>query len=283
METVLRRRWILNAALVALVAGLLLVLLWKPGQSPPPPPLTGLEPEDVTHIVLRQRGQPEMELAKENTGWRLVRPVAGRVNRRTVDQLLRLAHAPVLARLSENRNPAEFGLAPARATVRLDDTEIDIGGLHPVKGQIYARHGGQILLVPATHAAAATHPWHRFLDHRLLAHEQTLRALQLPGFALVHQPDGWQRHPPERELSSDRINRFVQEWQHATALAVEARTRRPAVGQITLTIRENEKEHRLVLEVVSYRQEFILRRRDEGLEYHFPEDVGRRLTVLGGE
>ena len=110
-----------------------------------------------------------------------------------------------------------------------------------------------------------------------------LIGLQLPGFRLALQNGTWQRHPADQALSGDRINGFVQEWQQATALAVDPMTRKPALGRITLEIREREQVRRLVLEIVGYQPEFVLRRRDEGLEYHFPEDVGRRLMKLGGE
>lgn len=283
METRLRRRWILNFGLALLAVGLLLVMWWRPGQPPPPPPLTTLKPADIRHVIIHQPQQPAIELVRDQDRWRMVKPVAARLNTRVLDQLLWLASAPVLSQPGEGGGLAAFGLEPPRARVRLNETEIDIGVLHPVKGQIYVRHGGRSALVPAGHAAVVSFPWNRLLDHRLLGDDSVVRGLQLPGFAVVHQPDGWQRRPADRALSSDRINAFVQEWQHATALAVDPATRKPAVGKITLTIRAGGQEQRLVLEIVSFQPELVLRRRDEGLEYHFPEDVGRRLTVLGNE
>lgn len=283
MEPILRRRWIVNVGLGMLAGGLLLVMWWRPGQAPPPAPLTTLKPADIRHVVIHQLQQPAIELARNQDHWRMVKPVAARLNARAIDQLLWLSTAPVLSQPVESGGLAAFGLEPPRVRVRLNDTDIDIGALHPVKGQIYVRHGGRSALVPAGHAAVVSFPWHRLLDHRLLGDEQVLRGLQLPGFAVVHRPDGWQRRPVDRALSSDRINAFVQEWQRATALAVDPLTRKPALGKIVLTIRIRDQEQPLVLEVVSYQPEFILRRRDEGLEYHFPEDVGRRLTSLGGE
>lgn len=283
MEPRLRRRWVLNLTLAALAGGLLLVLLWRPGQPPAPPPLTGLAANEIIHVVVRQPRQADIELARDQGRWRLVKPVAARVNARVLDQLLRLPAAPVLARPGEAAGLAGFGLDPPRARVLVNHEEIEIGALHPVKGQIYVRHGGRVALVPATHAAAATYPWTRLLDHRLLGEGEVLVALQLPGFRLALHNGTWQRQPADRALSGDRINGFVQEWQQATALAVDPMNRKPALARITLTVREQERERPLVLEVVSYQPEFVLRRHDEGLEYHFPEDVGRRLTSLGGE
>lgn len=283
MEPRLRRRWVLNLTLAALAGGLLLVLLWRPGQPPAPPPLTHLAANDVTHVVVRQPRQADIELARVQGRWRLVKPVAARVNTRVLDQILRLPAAPVLARPGEAAGLAGFGLDPPRARVLVNHEEIEIGALHPVKGQIYVRHGGRVALVPATHAAAATYPWTRLLDHRLLGEGEVLVALQLPGFRLALHNGTWQRQPADRALSGDRINGFVQEWQQATALAVDPMNRKPALARITLTVRELEREKPLVLEIVSYQPEFVLRRRDEGLEYHFPEDVGRRLTQLGNE
>ena len=283
MEPRLRHRWVLNLTLAVLAGGLLLVLLWRPGQPPAPAPLTGLAANDITRVVVRQLRQADIELARDQGHWRLVKPVAARLNARVLDQLLRLPSAPVLARPDDAAGLAGFGLDPPRARVFVNHEEIEVGALHPVKGQIYVRHGGRVALVPATHAAAATYPWTRLLDHRLLGEGVALAGLQLPGFRLALQNGTWQRHPADQALSGDRINGFVQEWQQATALAVDPMTRKPALGRITLEIREREQVRRLVLEIVGYQPEFVLRRRDEGLEYHFPEDVGRRLMKLGGE
>jgi len=281
MQTWLRHRWILNLALVALV-GTLMILIWRqPGRPPAPEPMSATIARDIQRILIRQPRLPNIEFVRDPDRWKMVKPVRARVNVRVLDQLLRLPSAPVLAVPAAGSSLAGYGLDPPRARVTMNGLKIDIGSLHPIKGQIYVRSAGRVVLVPATHAAPSAYPWNRYVDHRLLAPAEILHALQLPGFRLRRLNGDWQRQPVDRSLSSDRINGFVKEWQHATALAVDRLSRKPAGGRIVLELTGGSRPRRLVLEIVSRHPEFVLRRRDEGLEYHFPEDIGKRLTTLG--
>ena len=50
---------------------------------------------------------------------------------------------------------------------------------------------------------------------------------------------------------------------------------RQAVGKINLKLRDKEKK--VELAILAYEPELILYRKDEGLEYHFPLEAGKRL------
>jgi hypothetical protein len=118
----------------------------------------------------------------------------------------------------------------------------------------------------------------------LLEDERQLVALDLPGLRLVRKDGTWQREPAvkhkEQEISGDRINEFVAHWQHARALSVARLTNKPALQRIRLTSETGDQRQTLTLDILAYKPEFVLARRDEGLEYHFPADVGQRLLSL---
>jgi hypothetical protein len=277
----MKSRWLLNLGLALLIAGLLLVVWYKPGREDAPrPPLTALTPDTIREIRVERRERETIILTRADSGWRLTAPVKARANRHNVDSLLRLAAAPSESRLATDSELKPFGLDPPQITVHFDNEVITLGNLHPLRNQVYARYLGAVHLIPAHQQAAAGFPYTQFLDSRLLDDGDKPIALRLPGFALALKDGTWQRQPAIAELSSDRMNDFVREWQHASALSVERATSTAPLASVEITVERDGKPVKLVLGLIAYKPEFVLRRHDEGLEYHFPEESGPRLLNL---
>jgi hypothetical protein len=278
----MKNRWLLNLALVLLIAGLALVVWYKPGREQAArPPLTGLAPDTIREIRVERREREAVVLARTDGAWRLAAPVKARANRHNVDGLLRLLAAPSEARLAADSDLKPFGLDPPQSTVHFDNEVIALGHLHPLRNQVYARYQGTVHLIPAHHQAAAGYPYSQFLDSRLLDDGDKPVAFRLPGFALTLKDGSWRREPALAALSSDRVNDFVREWQHASALNVERAARTAPLASVEITVERQGQPVKLVLGVIARKPEFVLRRHDEGLEYHFPEESGQRLLNLG--
>jgi hypothetical protein len=277
----MKSRWLLNLGLALLIAGLVLVVLYKPGRrEAAPAPLTTLAPDTIGEIRVERREREAIVLTRADGGWRMTAPVKARANRHNVESLLRLVSAPGESRLPGAADLKPFGLDPPQAVVRLGNEEIALGSLHPLHNQVYARYRGAVYLIPAHSQAAAGFGYAQFLDTRLIEENRKPVAFRLPGFALTLKDGTWQRAPAVKDLSSDRINDFVREWRHATALSVERAGGGKPAAWIEVTFEGEDKAKTLRLGVVSHKPEFILRRHDEGLEYHFPEESGQRLLNL---
>lgn len=278
----MKARWILNLILAGIIAALAAFLYFKPaGNKPAGPPLTALAANVVTHIRI-ERGAQTIELEKTDTGWRLSAPLRTRANQFNIDSLLRVVSAPS----SFQTTPADlatYGLDKPALRLRLNDEEIAIGAIHPMHQQHYVRYRDTVHLIPSYVLAAAFQNYTGFIDTQLFEDGRKLAALRLPGFRLELKDGTWQRQPREAQLSTDRLNGFVAEWEHARALSVEKLVARPAQGAVQLTFEKDGKRETLTLDILSTRPEFVLARRDEGLEYHFPEDVGKRLLNLTAE
>lgn len=277
----MKTRWFVNLVLLALVAGLALFAWLRPADPPDArPALTTIEPEAVTRIVVERTERDPVVLERGDGGWRMTAPVKARANRFAIDTLSRLAAAPVELSLPASELE-RYGLGRPVLVVRLDQSEIAFGRMHPLKDQHYVRHGDAIHLVSSRYYAQATAPYTTYIDARLLEEGRRPMAFRLPGFALAVKDGTWQRSPEKKGLSSDRINAFVEEWRHARALSVEKRTGKPARERVTITFEgEGKKTETLTLGIVARAPELVLRRDDEGLEYHFPEETGRRLLDL---
>src|SRR3989344_1678159 len=282
----LKRRWLLNAGLLALIAALAWIVVQRSGQQKefPAPPLTGLTAAGVAHVRIERPEQPAIAIEKTGNEWKLTAPLPARANRLNVETLLRVLSAPAETRFpAVAAEPPQYGLEKPSARVWLENEEIAFGALHPLKNQIYVLHNNAVALIPGYHLSAATYPYTNFIDSRLFEEDRKLTSLKLPGFMLSLKDGVWRRQPVDKRLTSDRINDFASEWQNARALSVDKYSGKESTGRIDITSIRNGENEKLPLGILAYKPDFILHRRDETLEYHSTEATGKRLLNLSGK
>lgn len=282
----MRQRWLLNAGLVVIIGLLAWLALHRTGQEKEVagPPLTTLTAATVSQIRIERPDYPAITLEKTGTEWALTGPVRARANPFNVESLLRILTAP-----GETRFPAggqdlvKFGLDRPRSRVHYGDAEIAFGSLHPLNNRIYVLHNHEIVLIPAHYLASAIYPYANFIDSRLFEEQRKITAIKLPDFTLAQQDGAWKKQPPDKQLTSDRLNEFAAEWQNARALGVEKYSGREILDRIEIGGVRDGKDEKLTLGILAYKPDFVLYRRDENLEYHFTEDTGKRLLNLNPE
>lgn len=310
----LRRRWLVNLALLAIVATLATFTVYQRQQEKTESglPLATLTTENVSRLRIERPGQPVIVLEKHAENWRLLSPVAARANRFNVENLLHVGAARSELKF-DGGDPAQYGLVTPQAKLEVGAETFEFGTLHPFHSQVYVRHRGVVHLVSAQALHAVLRAPNHFIDARLLEPDRRLVGLRLPGFALDLKDGRWQHQPPTKDLASDRVNDFVARWTNAHALSVEPAGARPVLASVRLMLtRDSKPQHTdvlpavprdakprdrdvpvavprdakpetLTLEIVSYKPTFVLRRRDEKLEYHFPEEIGKRLLDIGND
>lgn len=280
----MKTRWLLNVGLALLIGALVLVTIYQPGkkQEPEGTPLTKLAPHDVQRIRLLRPKQAPLVLEKIEETWRLTAPRATRANEVRVNELIQLAGTRASTRFPATPNElGKYGLDNPLATVFLNDNEIRFGGMHPLESQLYVWHDDQVALIPAATLRAASAPVNDFINSSLLEDKTKPVAFRLPGFSLKQNEQGaWVRTPELKELGSDAINRFVDEWRFARALSVAPYSGKPVKERVTLNLVDGDKTRSLELGVLAREPEFVVYRQDEGLEYHFPADIGARLMQI---
>ena len=283
----MKNRWLLNIGLTLLVGALVLLVLYKPGakKEAEGTPLTALTADAIQRIRLVRPKQPEIVLEKSGEGWRLTAPRAARANSFRVNEVLRVAATRVSTRFPAA--PAElgkYGLDQPLATLFLNDAEIRFGGMHPLDNQLYVLHDGQVQLIPASVFRAVSAPLADFLSTSLIEDKAKPLAFKFPAFSLKQNEQGaWARTPELKDLGSDQVNRFVDEWRYARALSTAAYSGKPVKERVTLTLADGDQQRVIEFGVLAYKPEFILYRKDENLEYSFPEETGTRLLRLKPE
>lgn len=283
----MKNRWLLNIGLALLIVALVLVNVYQPGkkQEPEGTPLTSLTTSEVRQIRLLRPQQTPVVLEKISETWRMIAPRTARANEVRVNELVQLADSRVKVRFpAVDTELAKYGLDNPLVTVFLNDQEIRFGGMHPLESQLYVSHDGQVALVPAATLRTASAPVNDFLNTSLLEDKTKPVALRLPGFSLKQNEQGaWVRTPELKELGGDAVNRFVDEWRFARALTVAPYSGKPVKERITLDLVDGDKTKILEFGVLAREPEFIVYRKDEGLEYHFPADIGARLMQIKPE
>jgi len=283
----MNNRWLLNIGLALLVGALILLVLYKPGtgKEAQGTPLTAIHVDAVQRIKLVRPKQPEIELEKIGGHWRLHAPRKARANSFRANELLSLAAMRVSTRFPAT--PAElgkYGLDQPLAVLFLNDAEIRFGGMHPLDNQLYVLHDGQVQLVPASVLRAVSAPPNDFLDTSPIEDNAKPLAFKFPAFSLKQNEQGaWVRIPELKGLGSDQVNRFVEEWRHARALSAAPYSGKPVKARVTLTLADGDRQHVIEFGVLADKPEFILYRKDEKLEYSFPEETGPRLMQLAPE
>ena len=283
----MKNRWLLNIGLTLLVGALVLLVLYKPGakKEAEGTPLTALTADAVQRIRLVRPKQPELVLDKSGEDWRLTAPRTARANSFRVNEVLRVAATRVGTRFpAASTELGKYGLDQPLATLFLNDAEIRFGGMHPLDNQLYVLHDGQVQLIPASVFRAVSAPLADFLSTSLIEDKAKPLAFKFPAFSLKQNEQGaWARTPELKDLGSDQVNRFVDEWRHARALSTAAYSGKPVKERVTLTLADGDQQRVIEFGVLAYKPEFILYRKDENLEYSFPEETGTRLLRLKPE
>ncbi len=283
----MKNRWLLNIGLALLVGVLVLLVLYKPGANKEAQgtPLTTLTADAIQRIRLVRPGQPEVVLEKSGEDWRLITARLARANNFRVNELLRLTATPVSTRFpAVSADLGKYGLDRPLATLFLNDAEIRFGGMHPLDSQLYVLHAGQVQLIPVSVFRAVSAPLQDFFSTSLLEDNNRLLEFKFPAFRLKQNEQGaWARTPGLKGLGSDQVNRFVDEWRHARALSATPHGGKPVKERVRLTVADGDRQRVIEFGVLAYKPEFILYRKDENLDYRFPEETGARLLRLKPE
>lgn len=280
----MKNRWLINIALVMIVALLATIILYKPGKesSTKEVPLTNLVIDDIKKIELSRSRLASISFQKSEQGWRLVKPFSARANEFNVNALLQIAHTQVEPGFAAADHDLEkFSLKKPATIIILGGHKISIGRQHPLKNARYGLSGKTIFVLPMHAIRIAENSENDFISHRLLNKGMRLKKISLPALKLAEKNGQWKIILNKKKFSEttpDKINDFISEWENARALTVMRYSGRQAVGTINLRLKNSpDKIKTIKLGILAYKPEFVLYRKDEGLEYHFPEETGKRL------
>jgi len=280
----MNKRWWLNLLMALLVGVLVLLAVFGPDakKSPPLPPLTQRQPDSIHLIRLARPGHTDIVLRKNGDDWVMNEPDRTRANEFRINDFLSIATTPVSAHFPAQPDQLDqFGLRHPSAILYLDSEEIRLGSMHPIQNQIYVLHDDLVSLVGASTLRASSVRLEDLYSLRPLGAKLNIVAMQFPDFNVTKTGSGaWQRTPVVKDLSTDTVNRFIDEWQNAIAMSVSRRPANNAGQRIRVSIVAGAQRQQIDFYIAQRRPELILVRADERLAYRFPAEAGERLLHL---
>jgi hypothetical protein len=203
---------LLGTLALALLVLLLGGLAWRDPQPPPgtaAPPLTALDPARVQGLTLLNGAGSEIRLTRQGAGWQMLTPYDLPADDQRIDQLLALAVTPSHARFDEPAaRMAEFGLAPPKAVVWLDQVEVRFGGPHPLEELRFVASGGQIHLTEERFFHLLLLPAEAWVAPALLSEAGELVAIRTPTWDLQRDAaGGWRLEPEAGPAGRRRVRR----------------------------------------------------------------------------
>jgi len=133
------------------VAALLAAAWWqvRSDQQAAPGTLLPLQPGQITHIAVESAKAPAEHYVKRGAHWwRIDQATAERADDRRLEELARIAAAPVQSwQPASHFEPSKIGLSPPQATLRLDGETLRFGGPTAIGRNVYVQAGERIGIV----------------------------------------------------------------------------------------------------------------------------------------
>jgi hypothetical protein len=274
------RAWLSIAALLLLVAalGVWVYLAPKPAEVETFA-LSTLQPSEVRRISLARAdessGTRHGAIVLERTGgtWRITAPYAARAEPLQVERLLGILDARASARFAP-RDLAQYGLDRPSARLTLEEQVFSFGGVNQLTREHYVLTNDAVYAVPLSQRTTLPAGADALLARTLLASDEHPVRFSLPGFSMDLEDGRWRLEPDANETTADERNAWVEAWRNATALRA-ARARPHGVSsRIGITFKDGTQ---LAIGIVQREPELVLSRPDEGIEYAFLSEAGKRL------
>jgi Domain of unknown function (DUF4340) len=290
----MKNRWILNLVMLALVAGLVAFLYLRPQTSNDGPAqyeVTTLKLADFTSIKVEFPTQAPTTFEKVAGLWRMTAPYKTRADQISVQRILAIIAAKTKDKFSA-ADKEKFGLSNPQLRLKLSGAtgieEFIFGTFNTVTDEQYVAYKDSVYLLPGSYAEAATAQPIEIVDKTPLAQTE---AKQISGFDYAHleqwediglQVDivegNWKTNAPKAKITQNELNEWLDfSWKQAQAKQVELYTpdRKITYPSFKIKLKDGTKVH---FDKIQESPDLLLARPDEGLLYHFANDVG--FTML---
>lgn len=274
------RRWIANLVLALAVVALGLYAWQRPGAVKEPQfPVSALKADVVRRIEVLATGEPPWVLERNGGiggNWRLVAPFAARADRNQVARLLDLLSATSRVRLART-DLKSFDLEAPALRLRFDQLELGLGTANPLTQEHYLLGPDAVFLVPGFLAEQINAKPGAYLARELFGEGETPVRIELKDFRVERRNGKWIREPAATSSAGPGdLTRFADDWRFASSMLTRNARTPPTAPPETLTI-GLEDRRTLTLEILQREPELVLRRPDEGLQFHFSAELGKRL------
>ncbi|WP_455235059.1 DUF4340 domain-containing protein [Thiogranum longum] len=276
----MKSRWFINILLLLAIGALILVARYEPGieEEPQTPAVTTLSKDQVRRIHINRPVRDDLVLAKDaHDNWTIERAPALPADKLQVNALVKLAEQKAIRSYPVSElDLAKLELDPPYATMVLNDTAIEFGSLDPLEGLRYLRVADRVHLVPNLYQHLIDADYTQFVRRRLFDDNASIARISLPDFSVTMEDGKWTVQP-QREVSADTLQRFVEAWQNASALHTKAAGKQQTDESIEVVLQHPEQ--RIAFLIAATEPELVLIRQDFGIQFRMGA-LGSRLLEL---
>ncbi len=286
----MKKRWLLNLVMLALVAGLVAFLYLRPKakiDAPLQHEVSNLKLADFTQVKVEFPAQAPTSFVKIDGLWRMTSPYKTRADQISVQRILAIIAAKSLEKFP-NTDLTKFGLDNPQLKLKLTKSTGDevfyFGTFNSVTEEQYVGYNNAVYLLPGSYAEAATTQAIELIDKTPLTKNEIK---QIAGFDLskleqwqanalnIDLYDGnWKTNDTKAKITQNDMNEWLDfSWKQAQAKQVELYLpdRKVAYPSFNVKLKDGKKVH---FDKISEAPDLLLGRPDEGIMYHFSNDVG---------
>jgi Domain of unknown function (DUF4340) len=287
----MKKRWLLNLVLLALVVGIAMFLHLRPKQDAQTAntfEISQLKMGGFTAVKVEFPAQAPVAFEKVDGFWRMTAPYKSRADQMSVQRILSIIAAKTKVKLPAT-DLAKYGLDNPLLKLKLTDAsathEFTFGTYNPVTEEQYVGFQEAVYLLPGSYSEAASTQAIELVDKHPLTQ---IEAKQIMGLDLgrleqweeirlnvdLDSQGKWQVSAPKAKPTQNEMNEWLEfSWKQSLATSVEFYTpdRKATYPSFEVKLKNGKKVH---FDKLQESPEYLLARPDEGIIYHFPNDVG---------
>ena len=286
----MKKRWLLNLVMLALVAGLVTFLYSRPkteNAAETKYEVSQLKLADITSAKVEFPAQAPVSFEKIDGLWRMTAPYKTRADQISVQRILAIIAATSKEKFPTN-DLAKFGLDNPQLKLTLSgagaSNVFTFGTYNTVTEEQYVSFKDAIYLLSGSYSEAAKTQPIELVDKAPLKPSE---AKQIAGFDFsrleqwqdtrmnVDMTDGkWATNVAKAKITQNEMNEWLDfSWKQAQAKSVELYTpdHKETYPSLDVKLKDGKKVH---FDKISEAPELLLGRPDEGILYHFANDIG---------
>ena len=276
--------WI-NASLLAAVVLLGLVAWLKPTAGEPAHAISTLKAGQVKTLEVAIAGAPQLTIKRSATDWAITAPFTARADNFQVQRLLELLDAKSSERLPAT-GLARYGLNEPATRVTIDGQLFAFGAVNEMSREQYVLSGDGVYLLALRYGAALPKNVLSMVSKQLFTADEAPVSFDFGAFQ-VEQTDGkttlkWLKktgHAAEQEAGPDEINRWIDDWRLANALAVQAIAGGNATGELKVRLKTGRD---VIIRILERGANTVISRSDQPFAYVLSTESAARLLSPPG-
>jgi hypothetical protein len=223
-------------------------------------------------------GRSSVVLIRQSKQWMITAPFPARGETIPIERMLSILDARSTVRYAAT-GLERYGLDKPQAVLTLEDQSFAFGAVNNMTREQYVLTRNGVYLVPLAYITALPRTADALLALRLFAADEAPERFELPDFTAEVRNGAWALSPDTPDSSPDERNAWADNWRNASATRAARSDKRVASQSITVGLKDGRS---IALGILQREPELVLVRRDEGVEYHFFAETGKKLLARPG-